>query len=161
MEVLLKIGSLASLFAIAYQDFKERKIAVYLLLLLLGCLASLYSLQTAAAEFLFNLGLNITIIMVVLGILLAYALFRLKKPLFEVFGLGDALFFLVLACSFTTPVFVTLFAGSLIFALLLFLILKPSSKETTVPLAGLQALFIALILLINWSFNLVNLYISL
>ena len=158
MEAFFKTASLVSLIAIVFQDLKERKVSLYLFILSWTFLTTLYYQNSISTEFLVTIATNLALIIFIFGILLAYTRFKLKQPLFEVFGFGDALFFLVLACGFPTPTFIVLFVGSLIFALLLFLILKPKLQDKTVPLAGLQALFLVLVFSMNWLFNLVNLY---
>jgi len=82
----------------------------------------------------------------------------MKKTINEGIGLGDILFFIALAVSFPIITFLILFSLSLLFSLLLFVILKPSLKQKIAPLAGLQALFLFIILFINLTFNFVNLY---
>lgn len=83
----------------------------------------------------------------------------LKKALKNTFGLGDFLFFIILAIGFPTATFLVLFSFSLLFSMLLFFLLKHQLKHKTVPLAGLQALFICLVFIANWFFNFSNLYI--
>jgi len=158
MEITLKLGSLLSLLAIAYQDFKERKVSLYLFILTLFCVSLLYYRYSNTLEFFANTSINLSLVLLIIGILLAYSWFKLKQRLFEVFGLGDALFFLVLAYGFPPITFVVLFVSSLIFALLLFFLLKPKLSNKTVPLAGLQAIFLTLVFSLNWVFHLVNLY---
>lgn len=158
MELVLKIGSLLSLLAITHQDFKERKVSLYLFLLAIIFVSLLYYRNTNLNEFLINIVINFTVVIFIIGILLSYSWFKLKQPLFEVFGLGDLLFFLVLAFSFPIPSFIILFVSSLLFSLVIFLLIKPKMKNESVPLAGLQAIFLVLIFSANWLLNLVNLY---
>ena len=82
----------------------------------------------------------------------------MKKKFKEAIGIGDVCFFVIMAMSFPTLTFSILFSASLIFATLLFLILKPKMNIKTVPLAGLQALFLLLVNTFNMMFNFVNLY---
>ena len=158
MELILKIGSLISLLAISYQDFKERSVSLYLFMLALIFASFLYYRYTSSYEYFINAIRNLSLVLFIMGILLSYSWFKLKQPLFEVFGLGDALFFLVLAFGFSTTTFIVLFVSSLIFALIVFMAMKPSISNKTVPLAGLQALFLVLLFGVNWMFNLVNFY---
>lgn len=146
------------LFTVFYQDFKERK--VYLFLFILGMFSgSLIYYQHALTEvFLVSISINTAIISTVALLLFLYTKIVLRKKLSKAIGLGDLLFFIVLAVSFPTITFLTFLSTSLIFSLLLFLALKPTLKIKTVPLAGLQAFFISLVLIINWFFNFVNIY---
>ena len=158
MELTLKIGSFISLVAISYQDFKERSVSLYLFIFALIFVSFLYYRNTSSFEYFMNAVINLSLVLFIMGILLSYTWFKLKQPLFEVFGLGDALFFLVLAFGFSTSTFIVLFVSSLIFALTLFILTKSKFNDKTVPLAGLQALFLVLLFGVNWMFNLVNLY---
>ncbi|WP_156772410.1 hypothetical protein [Urechidicola croceus] len=76
----------------------------------------------------------------------------------ETFGMGDALFFLCIAVGFPTVTFLILFSFSLFFAITIFSVLKKSQQYNTVPLAGLQSVFLAIIFLIDWSFDVINIY---
>ncbi|WP_299627653.1 hypothetical protein [uncultured Tenacibaculum sp.] len=82
----------------------------------------------------------------------------MKQSLFSAIGLGDFLFFIALAVAFPLTTFLIIFITSLLFSLLLFLVIKKKLKEKTVPLAGFQAIFLFLILLLNLTFDIVNLY---
>ncbi len=156
--ILLKIISLCCLLAICIQDFRERK--VYLVILIgSGILLSFsYFLETTPMQYLVNIGMNLVIIVLIIGILFLYAKFKLKTKLNDALGLGDVFFFIVIAISFPISTFIILFSFSLVFSLMVFLLLKPSLKDATVPLAGLQALFLTMILSVNWIFEFTNLY---
>ena len=158
MENFYKILFISSLLAVFYQDMRERK--VYLFLFLLGIFfGSLIYYQYSFIEvFLVNIGINTVIISAVYLILFVYTKIILRKKLLEAIGFGDFLFFILLAVSFPTIAFLLLFSTSLIFSLLLFLILKSSFTVKTIPLAGLQAFFLSLVLILNWFFNFVNMY---
>ncbi len=161
METALHLGSLSSLLALCYQDLKERQIAVYLLLVALCTTALLFALQVPFQTYLFSSLQNILVVALLLGAIGIYAKLKLNRPISEVFGLGDALFFMVPALGFPSASFLLLFVGSLIFSLAIFLILKPRLHQKTVPLAGFQALFFAIVLAVNWCFDLSNLYLVL
>ena len=149
---------LISLFLISYQDFKKREVSL-ILFLLAGVLGSLTHYATQYLYiFLMSLFINMIVIFIVILILLVYSKQKMKMSLKEVIGLGDILFFILLAISFPTVSFLLLFTGSLVFSLVLFLVLKPKMVNKTVPLAGLQALFLGLALFVNVLFNFVNLY---
>lgn len=146
------------LFIVFYQDFKERK--VYLFLFILGMFSGslIYYKHAFTKVFLVSISINTAIISTVALLLFLYTKIVLRKKLSKAIGLGDLLFFIVLAVSFPTITFLTFLSTSLIFSLLLFLVLKPTLKIKTVPLAGLQAFFISLVLVLNWFFNFVNIY---
>lgn len=158
MLYFLKSLFLILLALISYQDFKGRKVSLFLFLLagLFGVLIH-YSTQYLYA-FSLSLLMNMAVLLIVILILVLYSKLRLKMNLKEAIGLGDILFFIILSISFPTITFLVLFSSSLIFSLVLFLILKPNMINKTVPLAGLQALFIGSIIFMNMMFNFVNLY---
>ncbi|QXP72524.1 hypothetical protein H0I31_02150 [Tenacibaculum sp. AHE15PA] len=158
MEVFFKIIFIIVLLLIFYQDIKERKVTFLLFILgiILGGFA--HYINSLTQVFLINIVINIVVIIIIYLILFLYTKFFLNKKLLETIGLGDFLFFLLLAVSFPSIAFLVFFSTSLIFSLLLFLILKSSLKIKTLPLAGLQAFFISLVLILNWFFNFVDIY---
>ena len=158
MLVLLKIICICCLLTIIAQDFRERKVYLFLLIGLAIVMALFYYLKSDTQLYLSNISMNLTVLLVLMGILFLYSKFKLKQALNTTLGLGDILFFIIIAISFPIATFLVLFSCSLIFTLLLFLLLKPSIKDKNVPLAGLQALFFLLIFSLNWSFNFTSLY---
>ncbi len=158
MLIILKLLLLLCLLAISYQDFKERKVYLWLLLLAVGLLGYLHYLHSVPTQFLRIILLNIGIVVGIVFILYLYAKFKLKLALQETFGFGDLLFFIAIAVGFPTISFIVLFSFSLFFTLVTYLILKKGLQQNTVPLAGLQALFFSLIFLLNWAFHFINIY---
>jgi len=156
---LFKILSLCCLLLITIQDFKERKVYMWLLVCGIAFMSQQFFYNVEVEVFLSNVLLNLSIIFAILGILYLYTNFKLKIKFSEALGLGDIFFFLGIAISFPAMTFILLFSFSLLFAFVLFLLLKPILKMNTVPLAGLQALFFFLIISINWQLNYVNLYL--
>lgn len=143
---------------VVYQDFKNREVTVALFILL-GFIGGYLHFTTQYLNvFLLSLLINFTAILLLVFILLIYCKLIMRIKLKEAIGVGDILFFMVLGVSFPTVSFLMLFSISLIFSLLLFIVLKPKMKIKTVPLAGLQALFLALMITINSLFNFINLY---
>lgn len=159
MEFLLKIVVILSLLGITLQDFKERKVYVWLFILSGVLLGVLHFNNVFDQSFILTTIINCCIVFTIVFVLFIYAKMILKKSIQKTFGLGDFLFFIVLAIGFPTATFLVLFSFSLIFSLLLYLILKNRLKHKTVPLAGLQALFVSLIFIANWVFKFSNLYI--
>jgi len=158
MENFYKILFISSLLAVFYQDIRERKVYVFLFMLGIFFGSIIYYQHSFIEVFLVNIAINTVIIGVLSLILSAYSRIILRKKLSEAIGFGDFLFFILLAVSFPTIAFLLLFSTSLIFSLLLFLILKSSFTVKTIPLAGLQAFFLSLVLILNWFFNFVNMY---
>lgn len=158
MLIIIKFSFIVTLISIFYQDLKDRKVYVHLLLLVTTLLGFLYSKNVSKEVFITSILTNAFIVFFIVSMLFLYAKFKLKLPLYTVFGLGDLFFFLALAVGFPTISFIVLFSFSLFFSLTVFLVTKKQLKHTTVPLAGFQALFFAIIFLLNWAFNFVNLY---
>lgn len=145
--------------SISYQDFKERK--VYFLLFIGAAIlgGSLHFIKTISwYTFMQSCLINYAFLAIIILVLSAYSRFKMQKKLTNTLGLGDILFFIVIATAFPTLSFLVLFSLSLIFSLILFLILKSSLQHKTVPLAGLQALFISLVMIVNLLFNFVDVY---
>jgi len=158
LELMLKTTSIFCLITIIVQDFKERNVYAWLFICLGIILSFLYLSESYTKLHLINIGINISIVLFIIGILYLYAKIKLKQSLHSALGLGDLLFFMIIAISFPIATFIILFSFSLLFALVVFLFIKKSLIEKSVPLAGLQALFFLLIFSINWSFELINLY---
>jgi hypothetical protein len=142
-----------------YQDIKERKVSVWVLIsgILMGsCIHYRYQQPIV---FLSNIGINIIFVVLIFVILWGYAKLKLKKNIFDVFGQGDALFFILLAVSLPVLSFLMVFVFSLIFSLVVFILLKNRFTEKTVPLAGLQSLFLGLVLIANQFFSSIDIYV--
>ncbi len=158
MLFLLQISCFFCLMSIIVQDFKERKVYLFLLIGLAIVMSLFYYLKNDTQLYFSNISINLTVLLVLMGILFLYSKFKLKQTLNTALGLGDFLFFVVIAISFPIATFLILFSCSLLFSLVLFLFLKPSLKDNNVPLAGLQALFFLLVFSANWMFHFTNLY---
>jgi len=158
MLILGKIILFIALFLIVIQDFKERQVYLWLFFLTGTTMALLHLNNSMIQPFLLNIGINLLVIFIIISVLYFYATMKMKKSLQHTLGLGDILFFMVLAIGFSTGTFLVLFTFSLIFSLLFFLAIKSNLKYKTVPLAGLQALFIGLVYIANWTFKITNLY---
>lgn len=158
MPLASQIGCIVVLLSIFFQDIKERKVYIWLFISAGILMGYLHILHISLSEFLRNSTLNFVVISLVYSILFLYANFKLKKSLSKVFGLGDLMFFFIMALSFPTTTFIILFTFSLIFSLVLFYLVKSKIRNTYVPLAGFQSLFLVLILVTNWIFNFINLY---
>lgn len=157
--MLIQILFILNLLFISYTDFKERK--VFLLNLFLCFLIANYIHYKNSSIFeiyLYSTIINTGITLFIVSILYAYSKFKLRINFSEAIGIGDLLFFIILATGFPTVSFLVILTTSLIFSLLFFLSLRPVLKTKTVPLAGLQALFLILLLISNSIFKIVNLY---
>ena len=158
MILSLNIAIIGLLFWVFYQDLKERKVMLFLLLGLLVLGGFLYSQFQLLELFLIHISINMTVVGCILLILFLYTKWVMRRKLFEAFGLGDLLFFLILAVSFPVPTFLIVFSSSLVFSFMVYMVVRPSLKEQTIPLAGFQALFVLLIMTSNLIFNFTDLY---
>lgn len=155
----LKILLLSVFFLILYQDCKDRKV-YWFLYPLIGALALVLQLKAVPFYTVFiNAGFNLLFVIILLLVCYLYASFRLNKNLLEeVFGLGDVLFFLFIAFSFSIVSFFILFVFSLLFSLLLHFTLKHRQTEKTVPLAGYMSLFFGTVYGISFFYECSFLY---
>lgn len=158
MKLGLEILFIIILGILFYQDIKERKVSIWILILGLISGGMLHFMTQPNIVFLSNIGINFIFIGLVFGLLWSYAKLKMKKQIFEVFGKGDLLFFILLVVSLPILSFLMVFIFSILFALIVFLILKSRLKEDTVPLAGLQSLFLGLVLLANRFVDTINIY---
>ncbi len=143
---ILKLLLIGVFFLIFFQDNKDRKV-YWFLYPIIGILV--FVLQIKAISIypaLINGGFNLGFVSFLVLVCFIYAKLKLKKPLLkEVFGLGDLLFFIAIAFSFSIVSFLILFVFALLFSLVLHLILKHRQSDKTVPLAGNMALFFGVV----------------
>ncbi len=143
------------LLIIAYQDFKEKLISL-VLVIGLGLLSSIYSIMNVEIElFLENTLLNFAIIGFVSFVLLSYFKFIKRSSLVELkesFGLGDLLFIFCISLLFSPIYFIVFnvlgFIAGLIYYALNRLLSK--SKNQLIPLAGIMAILLAILHLLNY-----------
>jgi len=158
MKLIIELVLMLILGILFFQDLKKRKVSVWILMLGIGLGGFLNYQAQQPIVFLSNCLINITFILLIFLVLWLYATLKMKKNIFQVFGKGDLLFFILLAISLPILSFLMVFIFSTIFALLVFMILKNRMTENTVPLAGLQALFFGLILIANNFVPSLNIY---
>lgn len=158
MVLLTQIVCVLVLLAITVQDIREKKVYLGLLLCSGFFMSYLYLVNTQLLTYFTNLSINLLVLLLIFGVLFFYVKLKLKRPLLSVLGSGDLFFFLIIAISFPVTTFVILFSFSLFFASVIFRVLPQKTNNNYVPLAGLQALFLALVLSSNWLFQFVNLY---
>ncbi len=137
---------MSCLLLIALQDIKERAVYWFLFPILGICLAIMGMQYHLWEQYFLYSVLNCCIVSIVLGILYLYtSKLRKKRFLNHSLGLGDMLFFYVLAIGFPTISFVIVFAFSLLFSLAIYLFFKKSFTLSTIPLAGFMAIFLMML----------------
>jgi hypothetical protein len=155
---ILKIILICLLAIIFYQDYKQRQVYWFLFPLSALCCAILFFTSTISELFISAILLNLSFVLLLLGVIFLYSKFKLKLPFNTVFGMGDVLLFTALIFTFSSVSFLIVFVFALIFSLILHLFLSPYSKEKTVPLAGYMSLFFALTYMSFWSGLTTSLY---
>ncbi|MEM8929510.1 MAG: hypothetical protein AAGC45_15030 [Bacteroidota bacterium] len=158
--LVLELFTILGFGAIAFQDLKERMVSWVLFPMVAILLATMHLYHHMWDYFIFFSLTNILIVTGVLTILFLYIrLIRGKRFLNTSFGLGDILFMYAFALGFPTVTFLVLFAGSIFFSLLGFVIITYFSRTNTVPLAGLMGLFLAAIMVLRLFTNQFSLYL--
>ena len=140
------------------QDMLYRGVTWYLFPVLT---AGLLSLRFLSGESMAEIGLsslvNFAVIFLILLVLTLYLWLRKGRILNltkDHLGIGDILFFGVLACYLSVLNFMFFFNVSLLCALLLYLLLKGITQRKSIPLAGFQALvFIVFLAGDHWYFH--------
>lgn len=145
MKPLLAIGLILLLCFVFYQDLKYR--AVYWFLFPLLLVMSYFYLKNEINQQ--SWLLNTAFVLIQLLGIWGYFSLKAKKPINFVnshLGLGDILFFGVLILWFTPINFILFFTGSLVITLISLLLFKRNSLTVyKVPLAGIHALLLAII----------------
>lgn len=134
---------------VAYEDFKFRAVSWWLFPLILGS-AMFYpaSWQTAQHQFM----VNISLVLIIGLMLVCYVYIRLgtlNHFFQQMLGAGDVLLWVALTPLLPIMLFALLYTSSLLFALAAHGLLKRFTfygPKTSVPLAGLQAIFFAIML---------------
>jgi len=157
ISTLFKLLFILLSFVIFKQDSKDRE--VYWFLYPLTSIASIVLQLTYCQTWItfINIGINLTLVVVMLFTNWLYVLLIMKKRRFinEVIGTGDILFLLCLTTTFATIAFTVVLIFSMLFSLLLHIFMKDKSRHATIPLAGYMALFFSGIYIISFisSFN--------
>lgn len=156
---VLKLLLLAVFSLIFFQDYKDRTV-YWFLYPIIGILVLILQIQIIPIDIaLINSGFNLSFVIFLLVFCYLYARIKLKKSLLQsVLGLGDVLFFIAIAFSFSIVSFLVLFVFSLIFSLVLHMALQYKQTEQTVPLAGYMSLFFAVVYSISFFCNFHFLY---
>ncbi len=149
--MLLKLLLIIVLTIIFVQDSKDRQV-YWFLFPIMGSIAFYLQIENVPFYSVFiNTAFNLLFILVQLFVIYLYTLIKLKKSvLSEVFGLGDVLFFIFIAFSFSIISFFILFLFSLIFSLVLHFVLRSRQTNKSVPLAGYMALFFGVVYVISF-----------
>ncbi|HHC81212.1 MAG TPA: hypothetical protein ENK46_15125, partial [Flavobacteriia bacterium] len=86
MLIFFKLLLIISLLAIAYQDSKERKVSLWLLMVAFFLTGGLHYHHSVEVLFWYSIFLNIGIVILIIAILFIYARLKLKQGLEKAFG---------------------------------------------------------------------------
>ncbi|GAB3433125.1 hypothetical protein [Niabella aquatica] len=157
MEAVWLVMVCVLLAGIAYMDFKERAVPVFLLaglwlvMVMYGITA--YGYKTTFSQCL----TNSVMVGLVVGILFGYYALKersLKQFVNKKLGTGDVVFWICIAPLFSPANFLLFFTGSLLLIIVLIGIqVLASSKTNLVPLAGYQSVLLLILLIVNYFFT--------
>lgn len=140
------------LLGIAYEDFKNRSVYIYwfigLFISLLWMVSETDSLDRVASRFV----VNMVFCIVQLALLNAYFCLKERKWIWifdRYLGWGDVVFIACVALLWNLPGFIIFTISSILFALVIYVI-GMRKQTATVPLAGLQAIFLIILLFLEW-----------
>jgi hypothetical protein len=157
MHFLFQIIGLVLLLSIAYQDSKDRKVSLYLFVLLAfwGIFSGIN--KTNFYELLMVTGFNATFLSLQFVILALYFRWvKNKKKLQELIGVGDIVFLFVSCLFFGISNFMFFYIIGISVSLLLAIMLKWTTAASTVPLAGILSVILAFGLILEF-YNIYNL----
>ena len=157
-----KLSVLVIILVVLYQDMKSREVSFILfpMLFLLNAYitGTVKPIEMVVSDMLMILGfITIQLLVIVLYLLLKFR--KVINPFSGFIGTGDLLFWLAIAPLFSFINFVLFFVLSLSFSAIAFItfksIFKPESitKSKFIPLAGMQAGFLFLMLLFDQLFH--------
>ena len=158
MSLAIYITIILLLGLVLVQDLRYRGVTWYLFpILLIGLL----SVRLLSGESITSIGqsslVNFGIVLMVLLVLMLYLLLRNGRAVNmtkDYLGIGDILFFGVVACYLSILNFLFFFNVSLVCTVLLYLLLKGITKSRFIPLAGFQSLvFILFLVGDRWYFH--------
>jgi len=155
-QPLLVIGHLVSLaipcIFIAIQDIRERSVSLVWFVLLFIIATSIHYIEEGIHHLVKNSIYNMLFVSIQLFLLHCYFWVKERKIslLFDQkLGWGDVVFLMSPIVFFSLPYFIIFYLSSLVFTLILSLsIQKLSSNFKTIPLAGMQAIYFILYLIL-------------
>jgi hypothetical protein len=153
----LELVAAGLLLLISYQDWQARSVSWPAFPLLAGCLLASHLLRESFAEVGWQSGCNLLLLALLLAALALYVRVRFRASelrLRDCLGSGDILFWLALAGYLSPPdLLLFLLSSSLVGLLLVGLRAVrplPGQASLTVPLAGIQAACLLVLLAGRW-----------
>jgi hypothetical protein len=146
MMVALSIILICLLAVVVFQDFKSRTISWFLIPLLLMGFVGFAFLQINTTELLTYVGINLYIVFTTLlgaTLIISIKNKKLTNIVNTYLGLGDVLFFVVLATVFSPINFILFFIGSIFISSIIFgSITLLRKKQILTPLAGAMSVLL-------------------
>jgi hypothetical protein len=153
----LELAAGCLLLLISYQDWQARSVSWPAFPLLAGCLFTSRLLRDPLALIGWESGCNLLLLALLLATLALYVRVRFRVGnlrLHDCLGSGDVLFWLVLAGYLSPPDLLLFLLGSSLVSLLLVGLRAvqplPGYTTLTVPLAGIQAACLLVLLVSRW-----------
>lgn len=144
------------------QDFRFRAISWFLFPLLFLLLAYRGVHYLGMYSFLKTAGVNVLILFIQFGIVYGYFSIKTRSYKFvnKIIGLGDILFFIIMATSFSVINFILFEIVSLAIILVSYILLKKTNliKKKLIPLAGQLAALMILVLFLHDVLKIYNFY---
>lgn len=154
MITLIKFLIVLCAVVIFIQDLKYRAVS-WILFPIVFILCSTYNfVQLPLLEWFYNFGYNLiflTILFIFVMIYFSIKNGKLVNITKELIGSGDLLFFVCLSALFSPINFILFFIGSLLIITLVggILIVISKNNHLQIPLAGLQAIFVGVLILVT------------
>ena len=161
MLILLVIEILLLGF-IAFQDIKDKQVHVALFLLL-GIVFITHNIVFGMhASFFRHTAINLGFLLLETGLLFMYVWFRKRtaRHFLSLLGLGDIVFFVLLALLLSPLNFIAFFMGTLMLVILFYGIrhFLFANADNRIPLAGIQAALMAALLVADYFWKAFNVY---
>jgi hypothetical protein len=144
--ILVLILLFTNLGIIFWQDNKIRQIHFLLPFVVFFSAYILVNNITSIHSIILN---NLIFLVITFSVLIIYMSIKNKKfsnPFKNYFGLGDLLFYVAISPIFLLKNYITFFVLSMIFAISVQYFFKKHIKQDSVPLAGLSAFFLIIII---------------
>lgn len=156
IEISLRLLLVFLLFHLGFQDFKNRSIYALTPLVVLGISFYLGIQQLPINFYVRLLLINLFYLVVFISLLLTYFLIK-GIPLMNVFndfiGSGDLLFLFCTLAFCPTFELILYFLFSFTIALLIYFLHIKMKADSSIPLAGIMSIFMAIILIGKWSLS--------
>lgn len=150
--MIATILTVGCLLGIAYEDFKNRSVHIYWFIGLFGSLLGMVLASEAFDQVASRFAVNMVFCVLQLALLNVYFCLKERKWIWifdRYLGWGDVVFIACVALLWDLRGFIIFTIVSIGFALLIYVI-GMRKQTATVPLAGLQAIFLIILLFLEW-----------